>query len=332
MIMKIIFQLNLGPHAYSTFYENHLANARAFAGPAGTSSARFCPVCGRSRSAALRRPHRGKAPRGTPAELALSETIVRPSCAECHLNKQTDRLSGHPLRDTPPEYGLIYPANITQDPTCGIGAWTDAELESALRTGIARNRRYLLVMPHYAHLSDGDITAVLAFLHSAHPWVQADPTATSAQQPSLLLKALANTVLKPTPLLLGPLPTPTATQAVAYGHYLVTGRYLCFGCHSKNHKSNSALHPEESAGYMGGGTEFRNAQGQPVRAPNITGHAAAGIGWWTPAQLAVALRYGHGPQGLIYYPMPKYPALTDEEIRGIYAYLQSVLPQLSAQP
>lgn len=152
-------------------------------------------------------------PAGTPAQLALGERLVQASCAECHLNKLTNRLSGHQLRDTPPEFGTVYAANITQDPARGIGAWTNQEIGALVRTGIGRDGRYRLIMPHYAHLSDDDLGAVLAFLRSSHPWVQADPTPTPAQAPSLLLKALANTVMKPTPLVPGPrlappLPTP----------------------------------------------------------------------------------------------------------------------------
>lgn len=265
-------------------------------------------------------------PASTPAQLVLGEKLVRASCAECHLNQQTERLSGQRLLDTPPEFGALYSANITQDPTHGIGAWTDAEIVGALRTGIGRSRHYLVIMPHFVHLSDDDMQAVLAFLHSNHPLVQADATPSRPQEPSFLLKVLTNTVMKPTPLLPGgPLPTPAATPALAYGQYLVTGRYLCFECHSQDHKSNNALHPEQSAGYLGGGTAFPVGPGQVIYSSNLTGDADTGLGDWTPAQLAAALRFGQGPHGrVIRYPMPKYPALTDEEVQGIYAYLRAV--------
>ena len=271
------------------------------------------------------------AARNTPAQLELGEKIVRASCAECHLNRQTGRLSGHRLVDTPPEFGTFYSANITQDPAHGIGAWTDAEIVGAVRTGIGRTRHYLVIMPHFAHLSDDDMQAVLAFLHANHPMVQADPTPAPKQQPSFLLKVLTNTVMKPTPLLPEPLPTPAPTPALAYGQYLVTGRYVCFECHSKDHKSNNALHPEQSAGYLGGGTAFPVEPGQEIRSANITGDADTGIGDWTPAQLAAALRFGQGPHGPIRAPMPKYSTMTDEEVQGIYAYLQSV-PKLKSEP
>ncbi|MGI4835615.1 MAG: hypothetical protein ACRYFK_19345 [Janthinobacterium lividum] len=83
----------------------------------------------------------------TPAQVELGEQLVRASCAECHLNKQTDRLSGHQLLDTPPEFGTLYSANITQDAARGIGAWTDAQVVALVRTGIGRDGRYRVIMP-----------------------------------------------------------------------------------------------------------------------------------------------------------------------------------------
>lgn len=263
-------------------------------------------------------------PASTPAQLELGEKMVRANCAVCHLNPKTDRLSGGPLLDVHPGLGRLYSPNITQDATHGIAAWTDTELVAVLRTGIGRDGRYRVIMPHFVHLSEADMQATVAFLHSPHSWVRADATPTPAQELSFLLKVLTNTVMKPSPLLPGPLPTPTPTPALAYGQYLVTGRYVCFECHSKSHESNNTLHPEQSDGYLGGGTTFHNRQGQLVRSANITGDPDTGIGDWTPAQLAAALRFGQGPHGLARYPMPKFSTMTDEEVQGIYAYLKSV--------
>lgn len=263
-------------------------------------------------------------PAGSPAQLELGEKIVRVSCAGCHLNPQNGRLSGGAPVDAPANFGRLYAANITQDPTHGIGRWTDAELAAVVRTGIGRDGRYRVLMPHFTHLSAADMEAVLAFLHSAHPLVQATATPVPAQAPSLLMKLLTNTVMKPSPLLASVPPTPAGTPALAYGQYLVTGRYVCFECHSKSHETNNELAPAQSAGYLGGGTEFHDQQGLPVRSPNITSDPDAGIGRWTPAQLAAALRLGQSAHGPLRAPMPKYSTLTEEEVQGIYAYLQSV--------
>ena len=119
-------------------------------------------------------------------------------------------------------------------------------------------------------------------------------------------------------------PAAAPTDAVAYGRYLVVGRYQCYECHSQDFKTNDALHPEQSAGYLGGGNQLVDQHGRPIRSRNITGDADTGIGDWTPAQLAAALRFGQSPHGPLYYPMPKYSTLTDAEANALYAYLQSV--------
>jgi mono/diheme cytochrome c family protein len=260
----------------------------------------------------------------SPTQLALGEKLVQASCADCHLNRQANALSGHQLLDTPKEFGAVFASNITQDPSHGIGAWTDAELVGLLRTGIGRDGRYRLIMPHFVYMSDEDVRAVLAFLHSSHPWVKASPTPSHPQEPSFLLKALANTVMKPTPLVPGAHPDPATSDAVTYGRYLVVGRYQCYDCHSKDFKTNNALHPEQSVGYLGGGNLLVDAHGQPIRSRNITGDATTGIGRWTPAQLATALREGQSLHGALRAPMPTYAAMTDAETQAIYAYLQSV--------
>ncbi len=268
----------------------------------------------------------------TPERLAQGEKLVLAACADCHLNRATGALSGHQLRDVTPDFGAVYSANITRDRTHGIGAWTDAELVGLLRTGIGRDGRYRVIMPSFVHMSDEDVASVVAFLRSDHAMTRADPTPTHPQEPSLLLKGLVNTVMKPTPLPPGPVPAPAPTNAVIFGRYLVVGRYKCYECHSHDFKTNDALAPEKSAGYLGGGNKLLNLQGQEVVSRNITGDAATGIGTWNEAQLGQALRFGVGPNGPFGYPMPKYSQLTEAETHALFIYLQAVPKIKNATP
>jgi mono/diheme cytochrome c family protein len=267
----------------------------------------------------------------TPAQLELGEKLVLASCAECHLNKQNNVLSGHQLLDTPKEFGGVFASNITQDATHGIGQWTDQQVVALLRTGVGRDGRYRVVMPHFVYMSDEDVRAILAFLRSDHPWVKATPTPSHPQEPSFLLKALTNTVMRPTPLVAGPQVAPAPTDAVAYGRYLVVGRYQCYDCHSQDFKTNDALHPEQSKGYLGGGNQLVGAQGQPIWSRNITSDDT-GIGGWSPSQLAASLRFGQSPHGPLRAPMPKYSTMTEAETNAIYAYLQAVPKLKNALP
>jgi len=268
----------------------------------------------------------------TPARLAQGEKLLLAACADCHLNKQTGALTGHRLTDVPAEFGNLYSANITQDKMHGIGAWSDAEIVGLLRTGVGRDGRYRIVMPSFVQMSDEDVASIVAFLHSDHPWVKANPTPSHPQEPSLLAKVLTNTVMKPTPLPASSVIAPSPTNAVAYGRYLVVGRYKCYDCHSKDFKTNNALEPEQSAGYLGGGNPMVNPQGVAVLSRNITGDPDTGIGDWTEGQLANALRFGQSPHGPLGAPMPKYSQLTDDEVHALYAYLQTVPKLKNATP
>lgn len=268
----------------------------------------------------------------TPALTEQGQKLVMASCADCHLNRQTNSLSGQQMRDLPPEFGTIYSANITQDPAHGIGRWTDAELVTLLRTGIGKDGRYRVVMPSFVQMSDEDVHSIIAFLRSSHPMVQPNATPTHEQEPSFVLKALSNTVMKPTPMPTARVAAPAPSDAVAYGRYLVVGRYKCYDCHSKDFKTNNALEPEKSEGYLGGGNALLNAQGKTVLSRNITFEPETGIGDWTEEQFAQSLRFGISPNGNLAPPMPKYSQLTDQEVHALYVYLQSVPKLKNATP
>ncbi|KUG07574.1 c-type cytochrome [Solirubrum puertoriconensis] len=268
----------------------------------------------------------------TPTRVAQGHKIVNALCADCHMDRKTGALSGKLLTEVPPEFGKLYSANITQDKTHGIGAWSDAELIALLRTGIGRDGRFRIVMPNFVHMSDEDVASVVAYLRSNDAQVKANPTPSHEQEPSFLAKALVNTVMKPTPVPTSAVVTPPASDAVAYGRYLVVGRYKCYDCHSKDHKSNNALEPEKSEGYLGGGTAFITPDGEQIPSRNITMDPETGIGDWTEAQFVQSVRYGQGPNGTLKLPMPKFTLMDEAEAKAIYAYLRTVPVIKNATP
>lgn len=73
--------------------------------------------------------------------------------------------------------------------------------------------------------------------------------------------------------------------------------------------------------------------GQPS-APNLTRDGAAGIGEWSPGELAVLLRTGiHPKTGVLVPPpsMPRWPRMADEDLASIVAFLQSDDPWVAAR-
>jgi len=63
-------------------------------------------------------------------------------------------------------------ANITAHPTAGIGAWSDAEIISAITHGVARDGRALkppMAYDYYAGLTQTDLADIVAYLRAVPP-------------------------------------------------------------------------------------------------------------------------------------------------------------------
>jgi mono/diheme cytochrome c family protein len=120
----------------------------------------------------------------------------------------------------------------------------------------------------------------------------------------------------------------SATQALAQdkallerGKYLMDSIVACGNCHVQRGDKGQPL-PDKG---LSGGLLFDE---EPFKAyvPNITPDAQTGIGKWTDAQLARAIREGIRPDGsVIGPPMPImfYRGLADDDLRAIIAYLRA---------
>jgi mono/diheme cytochrome c family protein len=103
------------------------------------------------------------------------------------------------------------------------------------------------------------------------------------------------------------------------------GDEIGFSCHSADFKTNDDLHPEKSAGYLGGGNPMPDLSGKIVYTANLTPDPETGIGNWTEEQFRRTLEDGIRPDNRpLRYPMVPYRPLSDEEVAAIYAYLDSV--------
>ncbi len=79
---------------------------------------------------------------------------------------------------------------------------------------------------------------------------------------------------------------------------------------------------------LGGGRVLRTSLGV-FRAPNISSDPATGIGAWSRADFARAMRRGIAPDGRAYYPAfpyPSYTRMSDRDIADLQAYLASLPP------
>ena len=267
-------------------------------------------------------------PQVTPdsASVALGAKIAAVQCVICHTGSD-GKLSGRLLTEVPPNFGEIHSANITQSKEHGIGNWTDAEIVYFLRTGVKpKTGQYVpIYMPKFPHMSDSDIRCVLAFLHSDMPVVQASEVATVPCKPSFLTKFLSHVAFKKIPYPSAVIQEPDTTNLVAFGKYLVTGRYDCYACHAADFKTVNMAEPEKSPGYFGGGNTLITPGGHKIFSANITSDEETGIGTWTEEDFANVMRNMKNKDGhIIRQPMIPMNGLTDLEVKSIFQYLLTV--------
>ena len=90
------------------------------------------------------------------------------SCAICH---GTDGSGGTPISWKP--FGTLWTRNITAHPQVGVGAWTDPELERAIRSGVSRDGRQLhwqgMTWDQLSNLEEEDLRAIIAYVRLLPP-------------------------------------------------------------------------------------------------------------------------------------------------------------------
>ena len=113
-------------------------------------------------------------------------------CGGCHtggaLAGQPDpklHLAGSNIGFGVPGLGVFYPPNLTPDRETGLGAWTEADIVRAVRTGERPDGRVLApVMPwrNYAALTDEDARALARYLKGLAPVRNVTPRMTGADE------------------------------------------------------------------------------------------------------------------------------------------------------
>jgi mono/diheme cytochrome c family protein len=261
----------------------------------------------------------------TPERVARGEKISSMLCSGCHANND-NKLVGKLMLDLPKEFGKAYSLNITQDKEEGIGNWTDGELIYFIKTGIKKNGKYSPIMPKLPRMADEDINSIIAYLHSDRLPVQAAKGKQPDQEPSLLLKVLTNTVMKPLPYTNTPIKVPDSTNMLTFGKYVANDMIACYACHSKDFSKQDPLNPEKSLGFYGGGNAMPDLDGKIIPTSNLTFDEATGIAKkYNEAQFIEAVKICKKYDGIVLrYPMIPHSSLTDYEVKSIYAYLKTI--------
>jgi mono/diheme cytochrome c family protein len=116
-----------------------------------------------------------------------------------------------------------------------------------------------------------------------------------------------------------------------------TGRYLvvllgCGACHTDGAFDGAPDMDKALAGSQTGIAWSNPLESQHpgvVYPPNITPDEKTGIGLWSDAQIANAIRAGigrHGGRRIVTMPWQGYARLTDDDVGAIVAYLRSIPP------
>lgn len=238
-------------------------------------------------------------------------------CVVCHTAPDGRPNAGGLALDTP--FGTIYSTNITPDPQSGIGAWSYAAFERAMRDGVHRDgRRLYPAFPYtaFARVTDADMQSLYAYL-MAQPPVPATPPETRLAFPFSVRPLMAGWNLlfhRNAPFA----PDPAKSVEWNRGAYLAEGLGHCSACHSPR----NALGAERGGkAYLGGG----HAEGWD--APALNALSAAPIPWTRDA-LYRYLRDGyaplHGPAAGPMAPVVEgLSALPDSDVMAIATYIAS---------
>ena len=238
-------------------------------------------------------------------------------CVVCHTAPNgVPNAGGHAL-ETP--FGTVYSTNITPDEKHGIGNWSFAAFERAMREGIHRDGRQLYpAFPYtaFAKISDADMQALYAYLMAQEPVAYAPPE-TKLAFPFGVRPLMAgwNLLFHKNEQFV---PDTTRSAQWNRGAYLVEGAGHCSACHSPRNMLGAE---KGGRAYLTGGI----ADGW--EAPALTSLSKAPVPW-SETELFSYLRTGFSQQhGVAAGPMAPVVAelaqLPADDVRAIAHYLAS---------
>jgi len=221
-----------------------------------------------------------------PALVSRGEYVARLSdCVACHSLPDGKPFAGGLEMATP--LGAIHATNITPDKATGIGGYSLADFDRAVRQGVAPGGRRLypaMPYPSYAKLSDDDVRALYAFfMQGVQPAAQANipssiPWPLNLRWPIALWNGLFAT---DTPYAEKPGQDPLWNR----GAYIVQGPGHCGSCHTPRGLAfNEKALDEHGDAYLAG------ALLDGWYAPSLRRDHNPGLGRWSAGEIAEFLK------------------------------------------
>jgi len=249
-------------------------------------------------------------------------------CAYCHTTTEQwpaldageqPPLSGGAVFKLP--LGTFYSPNLTPDPETGIGRRTDGQLARILRHGVRADGRAAMPFMTYQNLSDEDVVALISFLRAQPPVRNEVPD----HELRPLGRALFAFVIRPAGPSAPPPPAgPPEGPTIERGEYLANNVAECAFCHTKR----SLMDGSAKGPLFAGGLEMalESEPGTVLVSPNLTPDPATGhIQDWSEEKFIDRFRAGTLIEGS-HMPWGAYTRMTDDDLRAIYRYLNSLEP------
>lgn len=272
-------------------------------------------------------PFDGAAADETPSAevLAHGEYVARlADCVACHSTPESAPFAGGLEMATP--LGSIYATNITSDPETGIGGYSLADFDRAVRKGVGRDgHRFYPAMPYpsYAKLTDDDVRALYTyFMHGVEP-ARAENRKSDIPWPLNLRWPIAFW-------------SAAFSQSGVYeekagqdelwnrGAYIVQGPGHCGSCHTPR-----GLAIQEKALDEGSNLYLSGAVLDGWFAPSLRGDHNIGLGRWSEEEIFEFLKTGRNEHAVVFGSMAdafnnSTQFMTDDDLKAIAHYLKSL--------
>lgn len=272
----------------------------------------------------------------TPERIARGEYLANAlgACMDCHSERDWTLFAG-PLKPGTlgqggeaftENFGFpgnYYAKNITP---YALKNWTDGEIMRAIVSGVNKDGHALFpVMPYpaYSQMAREDIYSIIAYLRNLAP-IEKENISSESNFP---MNFIINTIPKKATIVEK---APDKSDIVEYGKYVFTIA-SCVDCHTPQKQGK----PVEGM-YLAGGFPFPLPSGGVAHSANITPDMETGIGNWN-ADAFVARFKAYADSSYVpakiktgdfntIMPWAMYAHMQEEDLRAIFAYLQTVKP------
>ncbi len=255
-------------------------------------------------------------------------------CVDCHSERDWSKFSGPIVPGTIGKGGEVFDhsfgfpgkfiaKNITPN---NLENWSDGEIYRLITTGVTKEGDPIFPVmpyPYYRKMDPADTKAIIAYIRTLAPIEETQP----ASDPDFPMNLIMRTI----PQQANPQQRPPKSDTVAYGKYLTTIAG-CIECHTPKVQGSPDMNR-----YLAGGFEFSIPEYGTVTSSNITPHKATGIGTWTEKTFVNRFKqyadrdYKEVPEVArnefnTVMPWTMYAGMNEEDLKAIYAYLQTVDP------